>query len=157
MEFVLKPTGYSSGGPRIVFMHKDDATTLGVHKGNRIKLTSGRYHTATVVDISYDSKNMRKGTLGINEEVRLILGNAKKAKAEIIGKPISLHYIKEKIEGEELSETKIIRIIKDIVNHTIIDFEVSYFVAAGHVHGFSDKETIALDESNDQYWRNTQI
>ena len=147
MEFVLKPTGYSSGGPRIVFMHRDDAASLGVHKGNRIKLTSGHHHTASVVDISYDSKKAKKGILGINEEVRLALGDKRKAKAEIIGKPISLYYIKEKIEGEELNETKINRIIHDIVTHTIIDFEVSYFVAAGHIHGFTDKETIYLTKA----------
>jgi putative thymidine phosphorylase len=147
MNFILKPTGYSTGGARIVFMHKDDAITLGVHKGNRVKLTSEYGQTAVVVDISNNGKNIRKGVLGINEEVRKDLGNTRTAKAEIIGKPISLHYIRQKIEGKELDDKKIYAIIKDIVNHTIIDFEISYFVAAGHVHGFTDRETIALTKA----------
>jgi putative thymidine phosphorylase len=144
MDFSLKPTGYSTGGPRIVVMHKEDALSLGVHKGNRVLLHAGSNSTAAVVDISYDERSIKKGILGVNEEVRMALGHAKKASAEIIGKPISLYHIKEKLEGKELDSNKINRIVEDIVSHTIIDFEISFFVAAGHIHGFTDKETVSL-------------
>ncbi|MFT4309206.1 MAG: thymidine phosphorylase [Candidatus Woesearchaeota archaeon] len=146
MEFLVKKTGFSSGGPRIVYMNNNDATALGVHKGNRIMLSSGNYSSAVVVDISYNN-SIKRGSLSVNEEVRRALGDSRKVKAELIGKPISLYYIRQKIEGKELKENEIRKIIEDIVSHTIIDFEISFFVAAGHVHGFTDNETIALTKA----------
>lgn len=147
MDFRIKRLRISSGGPNIAYLHKEDALKLGVHKGDRILLKAGRRETAAVVDFSEGDNIIKKGLMGVNEEVYKNLKSPGSVNASLIVKPISLHYIKKKLNGNELNEDEMLQIVQDIVDNKIIDFEISFFVGAGYMHGFTDKETIGLTKA----------
>ncbi len=139
----------SSGGPNIAILNFEDALKHGFHKGDRIKISYKNNDVIAVVDISNDKKVVPKNVILVNEETfeKLKVKNNSKININIVGKPVSLHYIKKKLSGKKLSYKELYTIIKDIVDDKLIDFEISFFVAAGFVSGFSFEETFHLTKA----------
>ncbi len=148
--FKVKKLNVSSGGPNIAILNEEDALKYGFHKGERIKLYSDSREVIAVVDISNDKNTVPNNTILVNEETFNKLKGKKSSlfvNINIVGKPISLHYIKKKLSGKKLSYKELYTIIKDIVDDKLIDYEISFFVAGGFVSGFSLEETFNLTKA----------
>ncbi len=152
--FKVKKLNVSSGGPNIAILNSFDALKFGFHKDERIKIFNDSNEVIAVVDVSDDEKFVPKNTILVNEETfKKLFYNVSykkfnsKFNIRIVGKPVSLHYIKKKLSGEKLSYKELYSIVKDIVDDKLLDYEISFFVAGGFVSGFSFEETFHLTKA----------
>lgn len=139
-------------GRSVVLIHENDARRTSIHMGDRVLVHKKgcRYAKGctcgevAIVDIT--DTMVSEGEIGIFND----LGAAMKLypRSEVFvspwGKPESVAYIRKKIDGKELTESEIKTIINDIVDDRLSDIELSSYVTASAIHGFTKKETVAL-------------
>src|SRR3989338_8438542 len=149
MKLVVKDMDIATGGPRIVTLNYQDAKLYDLHHHDRILITFGNKRTMAIVDIGESSKAVPPGKIGMFEEVLYDLqvrggGVVTIALAE---KPESVRYIKQKLDGKQLTCHEICVIVQDIIEGRLSDIELTYYVAANYAFGMSDKEIVALTEA----------
>ncbi len=149
MNLKVKDVDISSGGPLIAVINYEDAEMLDLHVMDRIKIKKGRKIETVVVDIAQSKKIVPKGKIGIFEEVikSLKLRNNDRVSISIARKPLSLDYIKKKLDGEKLSKKEIDQIVWDIVHNKLSSVELTYFVSACYTNIMSAEETILLTKA----------
>lgn len=149
MELKVKDIDISSGGPLIAIMNHKDAKMLDIHVMDRIKIRRRHKVETVVVDIAQSDKLIPKGRLGVFEEVlsSLKIRNNDKVDITIARKPLSINYIKKKLDGQRLSKQEIDQIVWDIVHNKLSAVELTYFVAACYTNVMSTEETILLTKA----------
>jgi len=140
MKLKVKVLGIDSGGKPIVFLNRYDAEELGITALGRIRLKSKK----NIIAIVNLSQTMKKGYVGINEEVRkhLKLKTEMDVDVDISTFPKSLQYIRHKLNGKKLLPKEIQEIIKGVVEGNLTESEISAFVTTLHTQGLD------LDEIN---------
>ena len=146
MKLKVKDIDIASGGPLIAVINHKDAAMLDLHVMDRIKINKGRKVETVVVDIAQSKKIVPKGKIGVFEEVidSLKLKNNDKVDITIARKPLSIDYIKKKLNGQKLTKEEINQIVWDIVNNKLSAVELTYFVAACYTNVMTTEETILL-------------
>src|SRR3989344_2776760 len=146
MKLRVKDIDISSGGPLVAVVNREDASMLDLHVMDRIKIRKGRKIETVVVDIAQSSKVVPKGRIGVFEEVihSLKLKNNDKIEISIARKPLSIDYIKKKLDGQRLTKKEIYQIVWDIVHNKLSAVELTYFVAACYTNVMTIEETILL-------------
>src|SRR3989338_520484 len=149
MKLKVKDIDISSGGPLVAVVNSKDAAMLDLHVMDRIKIKKGRKIETVVVDIAQSDKVVSKGRLGVFEEVvdSLKLKNNDKVEIAIARKPLSIDYIKKKLDGQKLTKREIDQIFWDIVHNKLSAVELAYFVAACYTNVMSTEETILLTKA----------
>jgi AMP phosphorylase len=131
-------------GKAIVILHRDDAEELSVHMSDRVLISCGKKSITAILDLSDDG--IGKGHIGLFDEARKDIG-AKEGSivtVKVAEKPASVQFIKKKLAGSELNSKEMEAIVKDVVNENLSDVELSTFVAASYIRGYSMNETAAL-------------
>ncbi|MDD5651429.1 MAG: AMP phosphorylase [Candidatus Nanoarchaeia archaeon] len=148
MKLKVKSVNFSSGGPLVAVLNTHDASNLDLKSLDRIKIKKERKEIVVAVDISKDSK-IKRGSIGLFEEVTNLLKLKDKTIVNISvePKPISLQYIKKKLDGDRLTKIEINEIIKDIVENRLTEVEITYFVSGCYVNGLSLYESAYLTEA----------
>ena len=149
MELKVKNLEISSGGPLIAIMNHDDAALLDLHVMDRIKIKKrGRLETV-VLDLAESEKVVPRGKIGVFEEVAksLRIKNRDKVYITAARKPLSIDYIKKKLDGEKLSRKEINQIVWDIVHNKLSSVELTYFVAACYTNVMGSRETTWLTQA----------
>jgi len=145
MKLKIKDLGFSSGGPFIVILNKSDAREMDIHKGDRVLVNKGKSKIISVVDVDEDGKSIRKGNVGLFDEV---IGSLKFKTGSVdirIAKRLkSLAYIKKKLEGAKLNKNEYNEIIKDIVSNNLNEAELTYFVSGCYANGLNLNEIYDL-------------
>ncbi|MFN3528206.1 MAG: thymidine phosphorylase, partial [Candidatus Altarchaeaceae archaeon] len=94
-------------GNFVVLMNEEDAKEIGISLVDRVKIS---FDSNTVIAIpNFTNSTIKKGEIGIYEEVREIL-NIKDndiVDVSIADRPISLEYIRKKLDGENLNDFEI--------------------------------------------------
>jgi len=149
MKLRVKDIDISSGGPLVAVVNHEDAAMLDLHVMDRIKLKKGSKIETAVVDIAQSSKVVPKGRIGVFEEVinSLRLKNNDAVDISVARKPLSIDYIKKKLDGQRLSKNEIDQIVWDIVHNKLSAVELAYFVAACYTNVMSTEETILLTKA----------
>src|SRR3989344_3660175 len=149
MKLRIKDIDISSGGPLIAVMNQKDAAMLDLHVMDRIKIKKGNKTETVVVDIAQSSKVVPRGRIGVFEEVisSLKLKNNDAVDIAIARKPLSIDYIKKKLDGQRLSRKEIDQIVWDIVHNKLSAVELTYFVAACYTNVMTTEETILLTKA----------
>ena len=149
MKLKVKEVDISSGGPLIAVMNKSDAALLDLHVMDRIKIKKGKKIETVVLDIAESKKIIPERKIGMFEEVihSLKLKNNDEVTIIPARKPLSLDFIKKKLDGHELSKKEIYQIVWDIVHNKLSAVELTYFVAACYMHVMSSRETILLTKA----------
>ncbi|MBS3113897.1 AMP phosphorylase [Candidatus Woesearchaeota archaeon] len=149
MKLKVKDIDIASGGPLIAVMNHEDAAMLDLHVMDRIKIKKGEKIETVVVDIAQSKKIVPKGRLGVFEEVisSLKLKNNDNVEISIARKPLSLEYIKKKLDGQKLAKEEIDQIVWDIVHNKLSAVELAYFVAACYTNVMTTEETILLTKA----------
>jgi len=149
MKLKIKDIGISSGGPLIAVMNKSDAALFDLHVMDRIKIKKGKKIETVVLDIAEGNKIIPEGKIGVFEEVihSLKLKNNDEVAIIPARKPLSLDFIKKKLNGQELEKKEIDQIVWDIVHNKLSAVELTYFVAACYMHAMSSRETILLTKA----------
>lgn len=149
MRLKIKDIDISSGGPLIAVMNQKDAAMLDLHVMDRIKIRKNGKIETVVVDIAESDKLVPGGRLGVFEEVIKSLGlnNNDKVEISIARKPLSIDYIKKKLDGRKLTKEEIDQIVWDIVHNKLSAVELTYFVAACYTNVMTTEETILLTKA----------
>ena len=149
MKLRVKDIDISRGGPLVAVMNNKDATMFDLHVMDRIKIRKGKKIETVVVDIAQSSKVVPKGRIGVFEEVihSLKLKNNDKVEIVIARKPLSIDYIKKKLDGQKLTKKEIDQIVWDIVHNKLSSVELTYFVVACYTNVMTTDETILLTKA----------
>lgn len=134
----------------LAVLHQTQASELGIKAGDRIKLQNPNQNYKEVTAICEISEEEKyKNQIGLYTETQLELQAEKKdtIKIKVSETPVSVQYIKNKLNKHSLSETEINEIVKDIVEDNLSPAEMSYFIAACYVNGLDDYETAFLTKA----------
>ncbi|MEA1905299.1 MAG: AMP phosphorylase [Candidatus Hadarchaeota archaeon] len=139
----VKPLETESGH-YIVALHEDDAQELGVHTGDRVKLSSLKGELVAITNTTQSL--VQPGNIGtfaeVTEELRLEPGNT--ISITSAPKPLSLEFIRKKMRGESLGSDEIHAIAEDIVAGNLSSTEMTAFVVAQYIRDMSMQEIAAL-------------
>jgi AMP phosphorylase len=145
----VKNMNLVTGGILVATLNEKDANHYDLHSLDRIKIKVGKKIETVVLDIAQSNKIVGPGKIGLFEDVIKILDLKNNDEVEIIpaGKPLSLEYIKKKLDGKKLNKKEFDQIVWDIVHHKILEAEITYFVAGCYTHKLTMQETIWLTRS----------
>jgi len=131
----------------IVVMNEEDARDLGVFVSGRVKISYKDRGVTAIVDTT--TSFVKEGEIGIFEDVRKLLNVSEGSNLEVneTTRPHSVEFIKKKVDGYTLNGDEIMAIIQDIVDNNLSNIELSAFVTAGYVKGYTMDETVALTKA----------
>lgn len=139
-----------SAGVPTAMVNKRTAEKIGIHSKDRISIrTYSRYpkEMSTLVDTVEGI--VRQGEIALSSEIRkgMKLRKGQLVDVNLSTIPQSTFYIKDKLDGKRLSPDQIKEIVRDIVNNSLSQAELSLFVSSMYIRGMNFKETIALIEA----------
>lgn len=148
MKLGVKKLGLNTGGPLIGIINEEDARKLGIYASDRIRLKQGNKEISILVDIA-ENHSIKPGIIGLFDEVlkELNLDGNKVVHVSVQNKPESLAFIKEKLDGKELSKEKINEIISDIVGNRLSEVEVGFFVGGCYKYNLNLNEISYLTQA----------
>ncbi len=146
MRLKVKFLKWSAGSPTAM-INKKTAEKIGIHSKDRISIrTYKKYPKEMAIIVDIVEGIVRPGEIAISSEIKKVMelrkGQALDVNLSTI--PQSTFYIKDKLDGKKLSEEQIKEIVKDIVNNSLSQAELSLFVSSMYIRGMNFKETIAL-------------
>lgn len=142
MKLKVEILGIESGGKPVVFLNNSDAQEIGIAASGRVKLVAKKSITA-IVNIS---ATVKKGKIGINEEIRrsLLLKEGSLVEVELSPFPKSLQFIRNKLSRKKLLYDEIYEIVKGVVTGNLNESEIAAFVTALHLEGIDLDEATSL-------------
>lgn len=146
----LKPTKIqlSSGGSLTAILNVKDCEKSNIHRGDRIVIVDSKGNKVIArVDTTADDSFVPEEYIGLNYELSSKVNTNASLIVELSSTPESIYHIKKKLDGKELSEKELKRIIIDIVDNALSEIEITYFVAASYIHGLSLDETVYLTKA----------
>jgi putative thymidine phosphorylase len=149
MKFRVQDVDITTGGTLVAILNRKDAFMLDMNTGDRLRISRGNRFAIAVLDIAESEKAVKRGSIGLMEEVLKKIG-AKQGSAVNIcleEKPKSIALIKKKLDGEKLSSDDMNVIVQDIVDNKLTSVEITYFVSAGYTRGLDMDETISLTKA----------
>lgn len=143
MQLKTRILGIDSGGKAIAFLNKNDADEIGIRASGRITLKVGKRSLTAIVNIT---TSVRRGFIGINEEIKKHLGLKQNSivEIEIATFPKSLQSIHNKLTGRRLGFDEISEIVRDVVQGSLNENEISAFVTALSLQGLDLDEATGL-------------
>ncbi len=144
MLLKVKDINISTGGNLVAILNHENAKHLDLRGGSRILLKKGRKEIIVSIDISESSRGIKKGEIGLFEEVLDILKVKRKEEIKIkpTHTPASIEFIRRKLDGGKLTKKEIEIIIKDLTENDLTEVELSYFVSACYQNELSNEEII---------------
>ena len=149
MKLKIKNLQISSGVTLVAVLNRKDAEKFDLHVMDRIKIKRKNKIETVVIDITRNNHIVSEGTIGVFSEVAKSLDLKGKDIVEIMlaRKPLSLDYIKKKLDGGKLTKKEIDQIVWDIVHNKLSAVELTYFVAACYTKVMDPDETILLTKA----------
>lgn len=149
MKLRVKYLDISSGGSLLVILNKLDAAKMDLHSLDRVKVSKNDTVETVTVHIGENSHVVQEGTIGIYHEVEKSLGvrEGDMVSISLARKPLSLEYIRKKLDGQKLGKREIDQIVWDITHNKLSDIELTYFVAACYTNTMSMEETVLLTKA----------
>jgi len=150
MPFFLhaKKLDYSTGGrEHIVVFQEDEGKILDIQPGDKVELA---WKGARVVaSANFSRHKVKKGEIGLFKEVwqKRSLPDGQVVEVTELARPESIKAIRKKLLGQHLSYKEIYSIIYDIVHNNIGTTEMTYFVASGFMHSYSNEELYFLTKA----------
>lgn len=136
-----KLLGLLTGKP-VVILPKEIAKWLNIHIGERVKVKKygDEKEIVGVVDITKNEEKV--DYIYLSEEIAEYLNVKENDLIEISPslKPLSVLYIKKKLEGEKLTYEQLYEIMKSIVSNELTEAEVAYFISSSYLRGMDYKE-----------------
>jgi len=136
-------------GTFVAVMHEDDASDLGVHSLERIEITNIKQKRSAVAVVNITEREVKKGQIGLFEEIRRELLVKKPVQVEVKAVPAleSVSLIRKKIRGEKLSAGELNKIVRDINDGKISQLELSSFMTSVYIRGFDIDETTSMTKA----------
>jgi AMP phosphorylase len=128
-------------GKYIVIMNEKDSDELGVNKEDRVRLSYNNHKITAIIDIT--NSFVQVGELGVFHNIYKALELSPDSIIDVkpTEKPMSVEFIKKKMNGSELKGEEIYHIIKDIVDGNLSDIELAAYVTSIAIRGMNLRET----------------
>ncbi len=142
-----------TGFAHVVTINHRDAIRYDLHPRDRVSVeTVGerqRRRCIAVVDVITTDASVKSGHVGVLVETVRELGLRDGTVVDLhpAPKPESVRIIKKKMEGGHLTDAELDRVVKDIVEGSLTEVELTYFVSAVSVRGLDVEETVALTKA----------
>ncbi|MEM2956069.1 MAG: AMP phosphorylase [Candidatus Pacearchaeota archaeon] len=151
----VKSLNLSTGRP-VAILHEKTAKKLAVYVGERIKIKN-KQSIIAVVDIA--NGILKENEIALSSEIINALNISKGHAVEvtIAPPPKTICYILKKLNGEKLSCNELFSIVSDIVNNSLTEAELAYFISGVYIHGMSDKEIADLTKAMVSFGKKLEI
>src|SRR3989344_3772649 len=146
MKLKLKKLVFDAGNP-IVFLNRKQAQKLNVHIGDRVEVSANSQKVISVADIFKGFLADHEVALSEEAVEHLKIKTRDVVELRLALNPKSDRFIMKKVQGKQLKKDEIWTIIKDIVDNSLTEAEISYFVSGVAARGMTLKETIYLTEA----------
>ncbi|WP_396613205.1 AMP phosphorylase [Haloferax sp. S1W] len=140
MQLVAESVDIGTRAPTVL-LNEADAAELGVHALERVQLRRDGRTTIGIVELT--DELVDSGTLGVTRRLGHIEGSVE---VSVAPQPDSVYYIRKKLDGIELEQHEIERIVRDIYEERLADVELSAYISASYTRGLSMGETMHLTE-----------
>jgi putative thymidine phosphorylase len=149
MKLTVKDMDIATGDVQVVILNEEDAAILDLHHGDRVLVQRNSHKTVAVLDIAESAKAVPPGHVGLFEEVlkAVYAKHGDTVNVHLAKKPLSVGYIRKKMDGKELSYAEIYEIIKDIGSNKLTDIELTGYVTSNYIAGMSDREITDLTKA----------
>ncbi|MDO8460212.1 MAG: AMP phosphorylase [Nanoarchaeota archaeon] len=146
MKLKFKLLKLEAGRP-IAFVNKGFAEQHNIHEGERIEITYNGKKLILIVDLA--EQLLTNHQISLSREATSFLGvkEGEEITVSLALSPKSTRYILKKLEGKELNNQEIREIINAIINNSLTEAEIAYFVSGVYEHGMSFEETLSLTEA----------
>ncbi len=147
MKFSVKRIDMESDGSYIVVLNETRAISEGIHGADRVMVVKGNKSLVAITNLS--DITIKSHQIGVFEEVwkKLELDDDETVDVFPIPSPLSIEYIKKKIDGGKLSEHDMFSIIEDVVKNKLSRIELSAFVTGCYIRGLTRKEIFYLTKA----------
>lgn len=134
-------------GSRIILLNEREAAGHDIYSGYRTSLKVRGKEYAVLVDTSKEL--IKLGEVGVFKDVVKELGLREGDIVEIVhmNRPLSIEYIKKKLDGTALTANEISTIINDLMDNKLSEGELAAWVAAMYINGLTDDEIVSLTNS----------
>ena len=120
------------------------AEQLGITTHDRVILAKDEFSAPAIVNTTETFVGPEEVGVFLDtaRELRIAEGDA--VSLNLLPPPTSIQYIRKKLRGERLASEEIHSIIKDTVDRTLSDIEITAFITAEQFHGMTMDEVEAL-------------
>lgn len=132
-----------------VVLNSEDARKIGVLDGDRVQIVREEKGIFVQAFVVTTRTLLPEGTFGIYQKTneRLNADDGDLFEVRHADRPISIDYIKKKMDGEKLTSDEMNSIVLDIVSDTLAPGETSAFIAASYINGLDMDEVEYLTRS----------
>jgi AMP phosphorylase len=147
MKFIVKRLDMESDGSFIVALNESRAISEGIHGAERVMVVKGNKSLIAITNLSDIA--IKSHQIGVFEEVakKLELSEGETVEVFPMPSPISIEYIKKKLDGISLNEKEMFSIIDDVVKNKLSRIELSAFITGCYIRGLKKKETYYLTKA----------
>lgn len=134
-------------GKNIIVLNEEDATENDIYTGYRVILKHGEREIICLVDLS--TEMVKKGEIGIFRDVaeKLKVKDGDILHIMHMEKPLSVEFIKQKLDGGSLTGKQIATITQELMKNQLSEIELASFIAGIYTRGIGEDETVALTEA----------
>ena len=139
-EFTVKRIDLDTGTHEII-LNLEDARDLSLNREDRVKVIGGKKTISAKVDIT--DTLIETGTIGTFRKTfrALDLEEDQKVRLMPTSKPVSVDFIRKKMDGHELTRSELEAIIKDLISGSISNIELAAYIVACYTRGMTLDET----------------
>jgi AMP phosphorylase len=134
-------------GEFTIILHEKGAKELGVRNLDRVRVVGPKNSITALVETTdsiVDENEVGLLEIGFNT---LEIKDGSEVEVLPTTRPISVDYIKKKMDGQELSQEEIRAIVKDIVDRALSDIELAAYVTSVYINGMNLREITDLTKA----------
>jgi AMP phosphorylase len=127
---------------REVLLNIGDARNIGALAGDRVQILNQKNGVSVAAFVDTTTSIVPPGTVGIYRITNERLGVEEGAFVEVrlAERPVSLQYIRKKMDGERLSKDETHAIIRDVVNDDLTPAELTAYITASYINALDMDE-----------------
>ncbi len=142
MKLKARYLDIQAGETLVAILNKEDAEELGLMAVDRVRLCADGREIVAILDVA--TKTVRKGEVGLYQELRRYLGDPQYVDVVPAVKPSSVRFITDRIRGRMLQAGELRQIMKDIVDRSLSSLEIAAFITSLEMRSPSMDEAEAL-------------
>jgi len=117
-----------AGEALVAVLNKDDASELGLMAVDRVRLSAGGKEIVAILDVA--TETVKKGEVGLYQELRKIFGEPQEIEVLPAHKPSSVRFITDRIRGRMLQPAELRQIISDVMDRSLSSLEIAAFITS---------------------------
>ncbi|HNQ26139.1 MAG: AMP phosphorylase [Euryarchaeota archaeon ADurb.BinA087] len=129
-------------GTKEVLLNIGDARNIGVLAGDRVQILNQKTGVSIAAFVDTTTSLIPEGVVGIyritNERLGVEEGSS--VEVRIAERPVSLQYIRKKMDGIRLTKEETYEIVKDVVNEDLTPAELTAYITACYINSMDMDE-----------------